>query len=560
MVPFAAIRCVIALSCAALSPGAAQAQSLSERVAEHIRQRLEAAGTAAAVSLGGELVFAVEALPSYYRRAGYRPAWSGDRGVLPRAFSLLEALRGAEQEGLRAEDYHLERLASALRDARSRQLSREPPDAERLAELDLLLSDAFLVYASHLALGRVNPETIHPEWKANRRGVDLTSALERVVAGDDPGAVLRELTPAQEEYARLREALSRYLRLAAQGGWVPIEPGPPLGVGSRSARVAALRARLEATGDLGDTAVADTDLFDEALASAVRRFQSRHGLEVNGRADSATIAALNVPAEERARQIALNLERWRWMPEELGSRYIVVNIAGFDLRVVEREETVLEMRVMVGRPYRRTPVFSDTVRYLVLSPYWHVPHNIAVQDILPRIKRDPSYLTQQGFTVFEGWGPNARVVDPASVDWSKVTAANFPYRLRQDPGPLNALGRVKFMFPNKYNVYLHDTPSRELFDRPERDFSSGCVRVEKPIELAEYLLADPVQWSRERIIAAIDRRVEQTVRLSRPIPIHIQYWTVWVAEDGTVHFRRDLYGRDQMLAAALARSVAYAGS
>ena len=259
---------------------------------------------------------------------------------------------------------------------------------------------------------------------------------------------------------------------------------------------------------------------------------------------------MNAPVEDRLRQIELNMERWRWLPQDLGRRHVIVNIAGFDVDVVDAGSVVMSMRAMVGRTYRRTPVFSGSMTYLVLAPFWHVPHSLAVRDQLPLIRRDRQHFSRLGIRVFQGWGADAAEIDPSSVDWSTVTARDFPYRLRQDPGPLNALGRVKFMFPNKFNVYLHDTPSRELFDRPQRDFSSGCIRVERPIELAEFLLAG-TDWSRERIEASIERRREQTIPLSEPVAVHILYWTAWVETDGTLHFRRDIYERDERLANAL---------
>nr|WP_245846206.1 L,D-transpeptidase family protein [Longibacter salinarum] len=239
------------------------------------------------------------------------------------------------------------------------------------------------------------------------------------------------------------------------------------------------------------------------------------------------------------------------MPDNLGSRYVVVNIAGFSLNVIEDGRSVLSMRVITGRPFRQTPVFSDEISYLVFNPYWHIPQSLAVQDKLPMIRRDPGYLARQRIQVFRGWGADAARVDPAMIDWSTTSASNFPYRLRQDPGPWNALGRVKFMFPNPYSVYLHDTPERGLFEQAERTFSSGCIRVAKPAELAVYLLADHPDWTPERIRTAMqDGTTEQAVVLNERVLVHLQYWTTWT-ENGDVHFRNDVYGRDVLLLEAL---------
>ena len=303
----------------------------------------------------------------------------------------------------------------------------------------------------------------------------------------------------------------------------------------------------------------DAELFDEALEKAVKRFQQRHGLTADGAAGAATRAELNVSADRRVDQLELNLERWRWLPQDLGRRHILVNIPAFELEVLEEDAAVLAMRVVVGVPDsgQHTPVFSDTMRYLVLNPYWQVPDDIARKDLLAHVQRDSTYLTQQKIRVFKGWGPEAKEVDPATVEWSAITADNFPYRLRQDPGPINSLGRIKFMFPNKFNVYLHDTPSRPLFGRTRRDFSHGCIRIQKPIELALYLLRKDSRWNREALLGALDEVVDRTVPLPEPIPIHLLYWTAWADENGTIEFRRDIYGRDAPLLEAL-RAPAHA--
>jgi murein L,D-transpeptidase YcbB/YkuD len=308
--------------------------------------------------------------------------------------------------------------------------------------------------------------------------------------------------------------------------------------------------RLEASGDLATDEMTG-EIFDEALEEAVKRFQGRHGLAVDGVVGPRTLQALNRTAEEHLRLIKVNMERWRWLPRSLGDRFIRVNIADFDMELVEAGERIMEMRVMVGKDYRRTPVFSDVMTYLVINPYWNVPRSLAVEDKLPLIKQDPAYLAGQKMKVLSGWGADAREIDPLTIDWSEVTPETFTWRLRQDPGPKNALGQIKFMLPNKFNVYLHDTPSREAFDRPDRALSSGCIRLEKPIQLAEYLLRGYPEWTRPAILAAIEDGKEQTIRLLEPIPVHILYCTAWVEDTGEVNFRRDIYGRDTAVADAL---------
>ena len=313
--------------------------------------------------------------------------------------------------------------------------------------------------------------------------------------------------------------------------------------------VAVLRRRLARTGDFSGEAGEAPEQYDDAPVEAVVRFQRRHGLDDDGVVGPKTREALNVSAARRARLVELNLERWRWLPQELGSRYLLINIPEFKLYVSESGEDILTMRVIVGRVVRRTPVFSDTMRYLVFSPSWDVPPTILRQDKLPAIRENPAYAVEQNMRVFQLTNGTWKEVDPLTVDWSSATSRTI--RLRQRPGPSNALGLVKFMFPNPFNIYLHDTPSRELFARSQRDFSSGCIRVERPAELVEYLLRDDPAWTPQAIRAAMASGQERSVNLPRPLPVHIQYWTAWVGRDGAVQFRRDIYDRDAKLDAAL---------
>ena len=520
-----------------------------ELVAERIRTRIEAAGVVAELRAGGEPIYESVVLPGFYERRLYRAAWSDERGPTRLADDLVGALRRADLEGLRSEDYHVPGIAAVLAAARADARSDSARDPDRLAELDLLLTDAFLVYGTHLLAGRVNPETLRPEWLANRRSVDIAAVLEAALTSGNVAGMLESLVPPQSGYRRLREALARYRAVAARGGWLAIPDRPALRRGDRGPAVAALRERLRLEDGLGIGP--DGELFDEALEQALRTFQRRHGLAADGAVGAATRAELNVRVERRVEQLELNLERWRWLPEDLGRRHIIINIPAFQLEVVEEEAVLLATRVVVGRRYHRTPVFSDTMRYIVLNPYWHVPRGIAAEELLPEVRQDPSYLARHKLRVFPSSDPDAREVDPTTVDWSAITPATFSFQLRQDPGPLNALGRVKFMFLNKFNVYLHDTPARPLFERPRRDFSHGCVRIQNPIELAVYLLRRDPRWNRDVLLSALDDAVDRTVPLPEPMPIHILYWTAWADRDGTIQFRRDIHGQDALLWKAL---------
>jgi murein L,D-transpeptidase YcbB/YkuD len=304
-------------------------------------------------------------------------------------------------------------------------------------------------------------------------------------------------------------------------------------------------------GDLKETVVVDSTLYDSLLVEAVKSFQSRHGLDIDGRLGPKTVAAMNVPVSERIDQIRLNLERWRWLPQNFGDKYIIVNIANFELDVYENNESVMDMRIIAGKTYRRTPVFSDQITYIVFSPYWNIPGNIAAKDILPMVGKDIEYLDRMKIKVFSGYGSDLKEIDPAEIDWQNSADFNKKYWLRQEPGRSNLLGGAKFMFPNRFNVYLHDTPARELFGKTSRDFSSGCIRIEKPEELAIYLLKNEPKWTPEKIREAMKKGTEQTALLSSPVPVYILYWTAWIGDNGLINFSDDIYKRDRALLKAL---------
>jgi len=295
----------------------------------------------------------------------------------------------------------------------------------------------------------------------------------------------------------------------------------------------------------------ETDRFDIALEARVKQFQHRHGLEPDGVVGQKTIGWLNKSHAQRMRQVRVNMERWRWMPAELGERRIEVNIAGFRVDVMEAERKRLSMRAIVGKPYHKTPVFSDRMSYLVLNPSWNVPWSIAVKEILPKAQTNPSYFEEKNMRVLKGWGNEPVVIDNKAVDWNSLNEDNFRYRFQQRPGDNNALGRVKFMFPNEFDVYLHDTSARSLFTNESRDFSHGCVRLEKPMDLARYLLGGEASWTQEKLDSVLESGQETEVPIRTRMPVHFMYWTVWVDGSGLPHFRDDIYERDEPLAIAL---------
>jgi len=358
------------------------------------------------------------------------------------------------------------------------------------------------------------------------------------IAAPEPSQAIGELCvlPA------LEKTLTRYRQIDKQGGWPRIAAGPAMRLGDTDDRVALLRKRLVATDDLAADA-GQGNVFDETLLQGVQKFQTRHGLADDGVVGPKTLTELNVPVSERIRQLAATLERCRPLPQLLERRHILVNIADFSLKLFDEDKLLLSMPVIVGKTYRQTPVFSGRIASLVLNPTWEVPHSIATKDILPKVQKDPGYLEQLHFRVFRDWTENSEV-DPATVNWGSLSAKRFPYRIRQDAGPANALGRIKFLFPNPYDVYLHDTPSRELFRKDSRTFSSGCIRVAKPLELAIYLLKNTPLDSMEALTAAIARDKTKSILIPSPIAVHIVYMTAWVDHEGIVQFRPDIYNRN----------------
>jgi murein L,D-transpeptidase YcbB/YkuD len=374
----------------------------------------------------------------------------------------------------------------------------------------------------------------------------MVQRLQRALDTNDLEAAWRPLLPTHSAYTGLRRALSRYRKIAANGGWSSIGDGPTLRLGDRGLRVVLLRHRLQVTGDLQATPNQTSDTFGHDLEQAVRFFQRRHGLKVDGIVSPKTRRALDVPARCRVQQLAINMARWRLLPHDLGHRYIRVNIPAFTLDVVEDGWTIMQMQVIVGKPSWPTPDFSQTIRYLVLNPYWNIPSSIATQEILPKVQQDPRYLDRYHMEVVSGWGKDATQVNPSSIDWHAIQPQTLQYRFRQRPGPKNALGQIKFMFPNTYNVYLHDTSDEVLFTRSSRAFSHGCIRVARSVDLAEYLLRDQTYWTRQRLLQVLNQGMQRRVQLPEPVPIHLIYQTAWMGTDDTVQFRNDIYGYDQI--------------
>jgi murein L,D-transpeptidase YcbB/YkuD len=423
----------------------------------------------------------------------------------------------------------------------------EQDEPAQMATADMVLSEVFGRYANHVAGGIVDPTGSGIEWRIPKDSVDVGALLTRLASDEDPAAIVASLRPGAPQYALLMDGLARYHDIAAKGGWPEVPADVPDEVGARSPAVALLRQRLIAEADaeearLAQAGSAQPEVFDENLKQALEHFQERHSIDADGAVGPTTLEQLNTSAEQRVQQLRLNLDQWRWLPDDLGERYILVNVAGFEMELVENDSVLIAMDVVVGQEGWETPIFRDTMESIVVNPYWNVPGGIMEDEVLPALRRDPGYLASNNMEVVRG----NNVVDAGSIDWTGVSA-NSGYRVRQRPGSDNALGQVKFLFPNANDIYLHDTPARAPFDASSRAFSHGCIRLEKPLELARILLDRVTDTPSSQLDALLARDTEQWIRVTEPLPVYILYFTAWAGEDGTMRFHPDVYERDERL-------------
>jgi L,D-transpeptidase YcbB len=498
---------------------------------EAIREALLGLGEDSVVRLGaGDTLRVSAATVQFYAERDYVAAWAGSRELQERGRTLHETIGESETDGLPPARYRHDVAARLLAALQPEQRSDRLPDSvavRYLADLDLLLTEGFNRYSWDLVTGTIDPAEAGIDWRIESETPREQAVLNNVLNGRDPREVVAVLRPSIPYYERMRQALARYQASAAAGGWPAIPDGATLKEGERSDAVVILRQRFTQGTDpnearLAAAGLADPTLFDAQLVEAVKHFQERHSIEADGAVGAATLRELNHTVDERIAEMKLNLDRWRWLPNELGERFVMVNIAGFEMEVVDNGRAVQSMNVVVGRLDRQTPVFADSIQHVVVNPYWNVPSGIYEKDVRPQMERDPQYLVRNNMEMVNG-------------------------RVRQKPGPRNSLGRYKFMFPNEFDVYLHDTPEGHLFSRFRRDFSSGCIRIERPEEFARLLL----DWQTDRGAGQLDPLLtnwnERWIRLDRTLPVYLLYFTAWVEENGTVRFHHDVYHRDERL-------------
>jgi murein L,D-transpeptidase YcbB/YkuD len=508
---------------------------------EAIRMEIEHLRSSDRLSVGDVDIASGDLLAEVYERRGFTPAWP-DAGDLD---AMINLVRDTRRDGLDPSDYHLVELEQV----NAMLASGRVLDDQEQAALDIGMTDSLIRLGYHQRFGKVNPHDLDPIWN-----------FDRALNGRDPAAVVLEAMEASSltefrdavfprtwMYRQLQAALDTHVRLAEAGGWPVVPDGPTLRPGESDSRLSAIANRLRVTGDLAADASVDTAVFGRALEMAVRAFQERHGLDADGILGPATLRAMNVTIDRRIEQLRVNLERGRWVLDNLEDDFILVNIAGFRVYLYRDREVDWTSRVVVGRTYRKTPLFRDEMKYVVFNPTWTVPYSIATKDILPQVQRDIQYLANGNYVVRDR---NGDAVDPESVDWASLSRGNFPYTFVQQPGVSNALGEIKFMFPNEYAIYLHDTPGKGLFDRASRTFSSGCVRVEHPFDFALQLMG-PDGWDAERIEAERQTRETKSIFLGTPMPVLLLYWTAEVGDDGRVRFYEDVYERDRVVLDAL---------
>ena len=480
----------------------------------------------------------VEQIDSLYKDNAYQLLWHGSDSAQRRNSALIRMVETLDNSGVPAIDYPLPQ--------------RQDHSATIDVEYDIAMSRVFLRLVTDLTRGRTSPSELGIEWDISRNDNDFTAIARRLLSATEFATTLESLHPQHRHYQLLRSALWHYQTISANGGWQSLPDNLLLKPGALDTQVSLLRERL--TAESGNQQIINSavpTLFDPALEQAVIRFQRLHGLNADGIVGRDTVAALNVSAEQRVEQISLNLERWRWLPRELGERHILVNSAEFTLALYDGGKPSLNMRVVVGKSQRQTPIVSKKMKYLVLNPTWTVPPKILHDDILPKLQAQPDYLQRKGMRIFDGWNANAAQISEDQVDWSRVSERSSPYKVQQSPGANNALGQIKFMFPNQHSVYIHDTPSRSLFSERVRAFSSGCVRIEQPFALAQALVKGSKKWAKGALQSTLDQGETTNVILKESVPVHLTYLTAWVSEQGELHFRNDVYKRDSRLQVAL---------
>ena len=487
-----------------------------------------------------------EILMQLYSNNEFQLFWIKDGKISQPGRDIRAVLQVAGSQGLNPEDYLLSNINKFWDSA----------DKTGQAKLDILLTLGMMLYVADQREGRIQPRQLDPKLFATASDVEVEwqALFNTAFKTEDMKLFLAEQAPPFLQYRQLQKKLAEYRMIAEKGGWPSIPDGEVLKPDMADPRITILRERLAVSGELPAESMEESTAYDPQLVEAVEKFQQRHNLLPDGVIGKQTLAALNIPVELRIQQIIINMERYRWLKRLKDEQVVAVNIAGFQAVAGSPEKFDITMPVIVGRTYHKTPVFNDTIKYVEFNPYWNVPTSIARNEILPKLQKDFSYLKKQNMRIFRGWEEDSAELDATEIDWKRVSKKEMNrYRIRQDPGPHNSLGTLKIMFPNKYHVYLHDTPAHGLFQEEVRAFSHGCIRMARPAEMAAWVLGGAAKgWSAERVHEIVATGKRQVVTLDEPIPVYILYRTAVVSStDDTLYFYNDIYGRDKLLAQAL---------
>ncbi len=521
--------------------------SAQQNVQEIIKQRMISGEKTINFVADGKVLFSKIEMPKIYAAADYNLIWKDEKN----RNDLIKNLKESFDEGLLPEDYHLKRIEQLLNDS---SYSKLKPQVA--ADVDMLMTDALLLYASHLVSGKVEQSQLRSEWdvKRNSRPEKIDSLVAITLKNHNLNAAFQSLKPQHYYYMLLRIKLKEYREIEKNGGWKKIPEGETLKKGMKDSRIPAVRDYLKITGDLPDTEATDDSLFDDELEKAVKKFQERHNLSADGTIGAGTLKQMNIPVTDRIEQIRINLERARWVMHRPEDDFLIVNIAGFYVKHFKNKKAIFTSRVIVGKYNKSTPIFKDTMEYIVMNPTWTLPYSIATHETLPKLKKDPGYLAAKHMVIMDKSG---KILNPNSIDFSKYSTSNFPFTIRQEAGPWNALGQVKFIFPNKNSIYLHDTPSKSLFNREDRAFSHGCIRTEDKWGLLMNLMDDPKVWNMDKINEILKSGETTRINLPHPVPIYLLYFTAGIDTNNNIYFIKDVYKRDLDVLKALDKPVKF---
>ncbi len=521
--------------------------SQTQTATELVKNKIETGIDAKAISADGIILYAQDILPAFYVANNYSLAWDNEQNRI----DLIESLENSFKEGLIPDDYHLEKIKKLFSETKSNA------NPDKVADLDLLMTDAVLLYATNLIIGKVDQSKIVEGWDVppNKLPKNDGISLNKALNSNDIAEALNNLKPGNFMYVHMRNGLKRYREIAMKGGWPQVPNGNVLKLNVIDARVLLLRKYLIITGDLSASTNSENDsVFDMNVENAVKQFQFRHNLNEDGVVGKGTLEMINIPIEKRIDELRINMERARWVFHHLPEDFMVVNIAGYNVRRLTDDSIVFYSKVIVGKHFHETPIFKGKLSYIVINPTWTLPYSITIKETLPKLQKNPNYLTEKNMIIMDRTG---KEIDPSTINFNTLSKNNFPYTVRQKAGPHNALGQVKFIFPNQYAVYLHDTPVRSLFSREERAFSHGCIRLDKKWELLMNLMDDPEVWNMNKINEIVASGKTTRVNLKSPIEILLLYWTAGADKKNKLYFDKDVYNRDASVLEELNKPVAF---